>query len=110
MIVPALTLGFKSKGPPAAPSGLATGSVTDDSIDLSWTDNSSDETAFEVWMSTPDNTNFNLFSTVGAGSTGTNAGGLDPETPYYFKVRAERSGVYSDFSNEVSETTLAPSP
>jgi hypothetical protein len=48
---------------------------------------------------------------VPAGSTAPSLQGLNPETGYVFRVRAARSGLLSDYSNEAAAVTLAvPGP
>jgi autotransporter-associated beta strand protein len=94
--------------PPAAPSGLAAAAVSASQINLTWTDNSTNESNFLVERS-PDNTNFTQVISVGAGVTNASDTGLAANTVYYYRVRASNSGGNSAFSNTANATTL-PAP
>jgi len=93
---------------PDAPSIMAASTATSSSISLSWTDNSDDETSFEIYMD-------GLFEkSVAAGSTSTTVSGLAEGTSYTFKVRAVKTTcsptAYSGFSNSDSAYTKLASP
>lgn len=91
--------------PPTAPSVLsATASATNPTANLSWTDNSSDETNFEVLRSL-DGTSFSHLSTTTANSVSYFDSGLASSTMYYYEVRSYNSGGYSAVSNTASTTT-----
>jgi fibronectin type III domain protein len=75
--------------PPAAPSNLSAAASTPTEIELAWTDNASDEEAFEVWRSTSGpGGSFTLRTTVGADLTSSDDNGLTPGAEYCYKVRA----------------------
>lgn len=93
---------------PSAPSNLAASAASSTQINLSWTDNASNETDFSVDRAT--NSSFSsglVTSTVGANVTSFQATGLSPSTAYYFRVRASNSGGSSANSNTASATTQA---
>src|SRR3989442_1105649 len=99
-------------GPTVKPPSIANAVVTSESrIDLSWLDNSANETGFEVWRSAtgPDGT-FAQVAGTGANVTSYGDGGLKPLTQYCYRVRAVRTydgkTSYSAFSN----TTCATPP
>jgi subtilisin family serine protease len=92
--------------PPAAPSGLVAEAVSYNQIDLSWTDNSTDEDGFTIERSI-DGTTFAEIATVGPDVTSFSNSGLSASTTYYYRVRAFHSGGASAYSNEASATTLA---
>src|SRR5882672_2828887 len=100
--------------PPNAPSNSQVVAVSDSRIDVSWQDNSANETGFEVHRSA-DGSNgvFTLVATT-AGVTTRGDLGLNPSTQYCYKVRAfiTANGLasYSGFSNTACATTLAPPP
>jgi titin len=90
---------------PTAPSSLnATASTSAIAIALSWTDNSADETAFEVLRST-DNVTFTHLASTTANATTYNNMGLPSGTTYYYQVRAYSIAGYSSVSNTASATT-----
>ena len=97
--------------PPAAPTGLSATAASTTQIDLTWTDNSSDETSFRIERS-PDGSGWAEIGFVGAGVTSYNDTGLVCATTYHYRVRAYRSGddQYSDYSNPDDDTTDACPP
>ena len=94
---------------PNAPSGLTATAVSSSQINLSWADNSSDETGFRVEKST-DNVTFTQFVSLSANVTSTSASGLTASTIYYFRVRAYNTGGNSAYSAVASATTQAVAP
>jgi hypothetical protein len=93
--------------PPAAPSDLAALTVSSSEIDLDWTDNATDETAVEVWMS-EDGGAYALADTLATNATTYSASGLSPATDYAFKVRAVNGDGESAYSNIATATTDSP--
>ena len=74
---------------PAAPSGLTATAASSSQINLSWTDNSSDETGFQIDQATSSDFTQGLTTvTVGANVTTYIATGLASGTTYYYRVRA----------------------
>jgi hypothetical protein len=92
---------------PAAPSALVASAASASAINLNWTDNSTDETGFEVERST-DGVNFTQVGTVGANVTSYAATGLAASTQYTFRVRATNAAGDSPSSNTASATTASP--
>jgi len=90
---------------PNAPSNLVAVTVTDVRIDLSWTDNSTDEDGFRIERST-DNVNFTQIAEVGANVTTYQSTGLTADTQYYYRVRAYNTGGNSTYSNTANATTF----
>src|SRR5688572_21898967 len=90
--------------PPAAPTGLTANAVSSRQIDLAWSDNSSNETGFEIERST-DGTNFTPRATVGANVTTFQDTGLAGSTTYWYRVNATNGGGDSAYSNVASATT-----
>lgn len=100
---------FTTDAPPTAPSALSASSPTSTTITLGWTDNSSNETGFEVQRST-DNIVFNQVIVTAAGATSYVDSGLSSLTLYYYKVRALGVGGASSFTSVASNTTLTGAP
>ena len=98
---------------PAAPSSTNAVAVSDSRIDVSWQDNSSNETGFEVHRSTTGASgSFALLIGVGANVKAYSNTGLASSTQYCYKVRAFRitgsNTSYSAFSAGTCATTLPP--
>ncbi len=93
---------------PTAPTGLVANAVSGSKIQLTWNDNSSNETAYQVYRSITDNTNFTLVATLAAnnGAQATfNDTALFANTRYYYKVRGKNEGGTSNYSNEANAIT-----
>ena len=92
---------------PAAPSGLSATATSEINIDLSWSDNSTDESNFVVQRSATSGTGFATIDTLAANTTSYSNSGLTGSTTYYYRVYATNSVGDSGFSNEVNATTPA---
>jgi Tol biopolymer transport system component len=97
--------------PPAAPSEAAATAVSDSTINVTWQDNSADESGFEVHRSTAGPSGpFVWVATTPADVRVHADAGLSPSTQYCYQVRSFRSAgaaIYSGFSNTACATTLA---
>jgi len=93
-------------GVPNAPSNLVANAVSSTQINLSWTDNSSDETVFKIERCTGNNcTNFAEIAQVGANVTTFPNGGLAKNTWYRYRVRASNGNGDSAYSNIATDKT-----
>ncbi|TFH36780.1 MAG: hypothetical protein E4G99_04135, partial [Anaerolineales bacterium] len=113
MYLPLILNGYTPQiQPPLAPSDLNAISVSNSEIDLSWTDNSSDETAFRIERSPGGADTWAEIDTIGADSTAHGDSGLACNSAYDYRVRAYRSeeGQYSGYSNVATGTTQACDP
>ena len=116
-VAPALEAGVSGVGGPTvkAPSNTNASAASDTRIDVSWQDNSTNETGFDVWRSStgPAGT-FTKVGGTGANQTKYSDVGLTNATQYCHRVRAFRNydgkTSYSDLSNPACATTLAPPP
>ena len=96
--------------PPVAPSRLAAVTLTPTSAKLTWKDRAADETEYRVEVRTIDGA-FEDVGAVPAGSKEAEVQGLQPATAYVFRIRAGRSGTFSEYSTEAAVTTFAvPGP
>jgi titin len=93
--------------PPNAPSNLVATPISSSRIDLTWQDNSSDETGFKIERKTGSGSYFQI-ATVGADVTSYSNTFLSAGTTYYYRVRAYKGTLNSDYCEEASATTLPP--
>ena len=85
---------------PAAPSNLTATAQTYNKINLSWTDNSNNETAFEIWRATDSlGLSITTVATVAANKTTYTDSALNAGTRYYYRVRAIGQYGQSAFDN-----------
>ncbi|MCP4550390.1 MAG: M28 family peptidase [bacterium] len=95
-----------SPTPPADPSNLVATAASQTSINLTWTDNATDEDGFEVQRKTGSGS-FATVATLGANVTAYTDTGLAPGTTYDYRARATKGSLTSGWSNEDSATTPA---
>ena len=93
-------------GAPNAPSNLSGTAVSSTQINLSWTDNSNDETVFKIERCTGNGcANFGEIAQVGANVTSFPDTGLTRNTWYRYRVRASNGNGNSAYSNVVTVKT-----
>ncbi|MFQ5812711.1 MAG: M4 family metallopeptidase [Anaerolineae bacterium] len=95
---------------PTPPTNLTATAVSQAQIDLSWTDNSNNESGFKIEQSPNGTSNWTQVATVGANVTTYSNTGLTCNTTYYYRVRAYNAGGDSTYSNTANATTLACTP
>ena len=92
---------------PAAPTNLKATASSRSQINLSWTDNSDNETGFKIERCKGSTcTNFSQIATVGANATSYSNTGLNANTTYRYRVRAYNAAGNSGYSNIAAATTL----
>jgi autotransporter-associated beta strand protein len=94
---------------PGAPSALAASAVAADQINLTWTDNATNEGAFLIERSA-DNVTFTQVACVGADITSFADTGLSNANTYHYRIRARNSSGDSAYSDVASATTLETTP
>ncbi len=95
---------------PPAPSSLSASTTSLTQIDLSWTDNSSNELGFKIERKTGSEGTYSEIDTAAADATSYSDTGLSEATTYYYRVRAYNLAGNSSYSDEANATTLiAPS-
>lgn len=92
---------------PLAPTDLTATSLATNSVQLDWTDNATDETAYVVERST-NGAAYVTIATLGADSTTYTDSALACGR-YTYRVAAVRNGDYSEYSNTVVFAACAPS-
>ncbi|HTG35138.1 MAG TPA: fibronectin type III domain-containing protein [Thermoanaerobaculia bacterium] len=100
-----LTCSGQQVNTPAAPTNLQATAVSSTEIDLSWQDNSNNETGFIVEAII--NGSFQQIGTVNGNVTAAQIVNLTPQTSYTFRVRARNANGTSAPSNQVTATTPA---
>jgi acid phosphatase type 7 len=103
-LAPSATATPTSTAAPAAPSGLTATGASRNRIDLVWTDNSNNETAFEIQRS-KDAATWTLLASPGANSVAYSDSGLTPNKLLYYRVRAVNLSGASAWSNTASART-----
>jgi titin len=110
---PILQAGVKAGPTVNGPSNTGAIAASSSRIDVSWQDNSSNETGFEIWRSSG-GAAFAILSTAGANVTTYGDAGLGALLRYCYQVRALRTYdskiSYSTFSNTACASTTAPPP
>jgi hypothetical protein len=94
---------------PASPSNLIATAISSSQINLSWADNSNNESGFSIEHKLGTAGFYQEIATVGANFTSYQNTGLSANTQYCYRVRAFNAGGYSGYSNESCATT-APLP
>ena len=78
-------------------------------VELTWMDNTEDEVAFELERAKALPINFSLIATLDPNTTSYTDGTVDPNSGYYYRIRALTETDTSAFSNEEFVFTLATS-
>lgn len=106
-----LSLGtFAAAAELQASSNLSVTAVSTSQINLSWQDNSNNETGFKIERSS-NGSSFSEIATVGANITSYSNTGLLESTQYYYRVRAYKvqgnKTTHSAYSNTANATTFS---
>lgn len=94
-----------SAAAPANPSGLSATAISTTQINLSWTDNSSDETGFKIERSLDGVSGWVEIDTNPADDVAYSNTGLSCSTTYHYRVLATNIEGDSGYSNSASATT-----
>jgi hypothetical protein len=107
-----MTLGAITAGAglmvPNAPSGLAASAASTSLINLTWTDNATDETSQQIERRVGLGGTWTPAGTIAANLESNSHDSLAQGTLYYFRVRACNDDGCSAWSNEASATTDSP--
>lgn len=99
----------QTSGVPAPPSNLAGAAVSTSQINLTWTDNSANETGFKVYRSADGGATFSRIDTLGANVTAYTDVGRAANTTYRYYVVSYNATGNSGQSNTITVTTQ-PTP
>jgi hypothetical protein len=97
--------GPPAPGAPLAPSNLTATAAAPTQINLTWADNSSDETSVVLERSTSSTFGTITSVTLGANTTSHADTSLAAGTTYYYRVKATNANGSSPYSNTASATT-----
>lgn len=90
---------------PIAPSNLVATVASSTQINLSWRDNSSNETGFKIERKTGATGVWAQIGTVAANVVSFSNTGLVRAVPYFYRVRAYNAAANSGYSNQIGATT-----
>jgi len=92
---------------PVAPSGLTATASSVSQINLTWVDNSDNETGFKIQKST-NGIDYVALTTTAANLTTYSDTGLTHSTQYWYKVASTNSSGDSSYTTAASDTTNSP--
>lgn len=93
-------------GSPTAPGNLIATASSSSQINLTWTDNATDESGYEVERS-PDGAAWALLTTTPAGAVSYADTGLTAATTYHYRLRAVNFVAASAYAGPVNTTTMS---
>jgi len=92
---------------PQAPSSLTATAVSSSGINLTWIDNSLNESGFKIERKTEAGGTYAQIATADANATSYSDSGLSASTTYYYRIVSYTDFGSSSYSNEASATTSA---
>lgn len=95
---------------PVAPSGLNAAAIAFNRIDLTWSDQSNDETAFKIFRSANSGSGFVEIGSTAANATSFSDTSVAAASSYFYQIRATSANGESAASNESTATTPAAPP
>lgn len=93
-------------GAPIAPSSLTATAISSNQINLSWSDNSTNETGFRIQRKIGVDGTYSQIAAVNSNIVAYSDTNLMPGTTYYYLIAATNALASSPSSNEASATTL----
>ena len=96
--------------PPLPPANLSATAVAYNQINLSWSDNSNNETGFQIFRSSSANGSFSVIATVDANVTSYQNKGLTAASTYYYRVQSVGQYGESGYQNNSASATTLPLP
>ncbi|MGM0581791.1 MAG: reprolysin-like metallopeptidase [Bacteroidota bacterium] len=105
------TINVLFEGPQiTAPSNLLAQENVNGTVNLTWDDNSSNETSYIIERSTNDETDFVEIGNVGTDVSSFDDNTVEGETDYFYRVKAMFNDFSSDYSNSVNIFTQQQVP
>jgi large repetitive protein len=93
---------------PTAPTGLLAAAQSKTSILVTWTDNATSETKYELFRSATNSSNYILYATLPANTNSFTDNGLFGNSVYYYKIRAVGTGNSAFSSQDSAKTWNTP--
>ncbi|MBN1670679.1 MAG: fibronectin type III domain-containing protein [Kiritimatiellae bacterium] len=100
----------QSPEPPQAPGDLSVRPVSSSQLEVSWRDNSNNESRFKIDRRQSGTSAWDRLAEPGANTTRYTDSGLPAETKFYYQVKAHNSAGDSPYSNVGAATTPADLP
>jgi predicted phage tail protein len=98
---------FTANNKPTAPSNLQASQIVPGSVSLTWIDNSVNESSFQLQRSTSNKFNQNIVNIpIAANTNFYNDVAIQPNTIYYYRIRAINGLGTSAWSNTATIQTL----
>lgn len=94
---------------PATPTNLSASAISSSQINLTWTDNATNESAYFVERKTGAGGSWSEITSLAQNTVSYNNTGLGAGTQFYYRVRCWNTNGYSGYSNEANATTQAGS-
>ncbi|MHA4808117.1 fibronectin type III domain-containing protein [Flavitalea flava] len=88
---------------PNTPSNMKATSLSYKAISLAWTDNSSDETGFEIWRSVSPSSGFAIVGSTSANATSFIDSTVAASTRYFYILRSVNTNGQSNFTSNYTE-------
>jgi len=90
---------------PSAPGNLMSSAASTSQVNLTWTDNSSNENGFKIERKTGTSGSYSLVYTTASNATGWLNTGMSAGTTYYYRIYAYNGAGNSGYSSEATATT-----
>lgn len=98
----------QSSGAPLAPSEFVAKTISESQIDLSWQDNATDETAFEIYRASNLASDFEKIMSVDADVTAYADKAVLPNSLYFYQLKAINNAGSSEPVMDTATTALLP--
>ena len=85
--------------PPARPTGVTASAIAYNKVNVGWTDNSSNETGFEIWRYSSSNAKPGIVGTMAANATSFVDSSVSGSTTYFYMVQAVNTYGASGFDS-----------
>ncbi len=90
---------------PTAPTSLSAVATASNRVNLTWSDNSSNENGFQIWRTSNNGRSWTNIANVAANTASFTDSGVNARKTYSYAVRAFNNTGYSAYSNTATVTT-----